>query len=206
MPSTVVQVIIKHPERYYKNYFRSSQLIMRSLYNQMMSARFSELTKQANPPFIQGGSSIGGFLAGLDAASSYVVAKPGELEGGFKAMLTEVERVKRFGFVQTELDRAKASYLTNLESAYKERDKTPSDNYVQEYLQLFLNGDASPGMEYEYNFGKNTVPGIGLAEVNALTKQYITDVNRDVIIMAPEKDKESLPADAVVNNWISAVK
>ncbi|MDF3077743.1 MAG: peptidase domain protein [Sphingobacteriaceae bacterium] len=206
MPSTVAQVIIKHPELTIKTTDNLRSSIMRSLYNQMMNARFSELTKQANPPFIQGGSSIGGFLAGLDAASSYVVAKPGELESGFKSVLSEVERVKRFGFVQTELDRAKASYLTNLESAYKEKDKTPSDSYVQEYLQLFLNGEASPGIEYEYNFGKRTLPGISLAEVNALAKQYITDANRDVIIMAPEKDKASLPAEAVVNSWISSVK
>lgn len=206
MPSTVVQIIIKHPELTIKTTDNLRSSIMRSLYNQMMGARFSELTKQANPPFIQGGSSIGGFLAGLDAASSFVVAKPGELEKGFKAVLTEIERVKRFGFTQTELDRAKASYLTDLESAYKEKDKTASDEYVQEYLQLFLHGEASPGIDYEYNFGRKNIGGISLAEVNALTQKYITDVNRDVIIMAPEKDKASLPGETLVNNWISAVK
>ena len=97
---TVAHIFIKHPEKIIKTATDLRNEIIRSLYNQMMGARFSEITKQASPPFLQGGSSIGGFLAGLDVASSYVVAKPGELEKGFKTVLTEVERVKRFGFAK----------------------------------------------------------------------------------------------------------
>ena len=119
---TVAHIFIKHPEKIIKTATDLRNEIIRSLYNQMMGARFSEITKQASPPFLQGGSSIGGFLAGLDVASSYVVAKPGELEKGFKTVLTEVERVKRFGFAQTELERAKTAFITQEESAYKEKD------------------------------------------------------------------------------------
>ena len=76
------------------------------------------------------------FLAGLDAATTFIAAKPGEFEKGLKTTFTEVERVKRFGFTATELERAKASFLTSQESAFKEKDKTASDNFVQEYVQL----------------------------------------------------------------------
>ncbi|WP_256011016.1 M16 family metallopeptidase [Desertivirga xinjiangensis] len=207
MPYTVAQVLVKHPETVVKTKMDMRNSIIRSLYNQMMGARFSELSKQANPPFLQGGSSIGGFLAGLDVASAVVVAKPGEgeFEKGFKAVLTETERVKRFGFTQTELDRAKKSYLTAMEAAYKERDKTSSQTYVQEYLRLFLEGEASPGIAFEYKFSKDKVPGIGLEEVNALAKQYLKDTNRDVIIMAPEKEASKLPSEEMVSAWIQSV-
>ncbi|MXV14640.1 M16 family metallopeptidase [Hufsiella ginkgonis] len=206
MPSTVMQIIVKHPGRDIKTTADLRNSIVRSLYNQMIGARFSELGKQANPPYIQGGNNISGFLAGLDAASSFIVARPGELEKGFKAVLTETERVKKFGFTESELERAKSSYMTNLESAYKERGKTSSENYVQEYLQLFLNGDASPGIEYEYNFNQKNVKGITLAEVNDIAKKYLVDVNRDVIIMGPEKDAATLPSEARVNDWIKSVQ
>jgi zinc protease len=43
-----------------------------------------------------------------------------------------------------------------------------------------------------------------LPEVNALAKQYITATNR-VIIMAPDKEKEKLPTEATVNEWINSV-
>jgi zinc protease len=65
-PVSVAQIIIKHPESKLitKNDYKSS--IVRSLFNQMLGARFAELSKQANPPFLQGGASISPFLAGLD--------------------------------------------------------------------------------------------------------------------------------------------
>ncbi|WP_407431493.1 M16 family metallopeptidase [Arcticibacter sp.] len=205
MQYTVAQVIIKHPEREIKTTSDLRHNIIRSLYNEMMGARFGELMKQAEPPFLQGGSSISSFLAGLDAASAVVVAKPGELEKGFKAVFTEVERVRKHGFTATELERAKASYMSGMEAALKEKDKTNSASYVQEYLQLFLKGTASPGIDYEYNFAKTEIPGISLNEVNSLTKQYLTEINRDVIIMAPDKEKESLPKEETVRSWIQSI-
>lgn len=204
-PVTVAQILIKHKEQPLLTKTDLKNSVIRSLYNQMMGARFSELSKQANPPFLQAGNSISGFLAGLDAATTVIVAKPGEFEKGLKTTFTEVERVKRFGFTSTELERAKASFLTSQESAFKEKDKTSSDNFVQEYVQLFLKGTVSPGIDYEYNFYKNTLPSITLVDVNALAKQYITDINRDVIIMAPDKDKDKLPSEATVNEWINSV-
>jgi len=205
-PYTVVQILIKHPETKLKTTSDLRTANIRSLFNQMIGARFSELMKQANPPFLQAGTNISGFLAGLDVASTVVYAKPGELEKGLKAALSETERVKLFGFTQSELDRAKQSYLTSMEAAFKEKDKTSSDNYVQEYVRLFLDEEASPGITYEYNFAKNVTPGISLTEVNALAKKYLVDKNRDVIIMAPEKEASALPSEATVNQWINEVR
>lgn len=205
-PVSVAQIMIKHPESKLisKSDYRNS--IVRSLFNQMLGARFTELSKQADPPFLQGGANISGFLAGLDVYNAFVVAKPGEMERGFKAVLTETERVKRFGFTQTELDRAKESYLSNMESALKEKDKTPSASFVNEYLRHFLEQEASPGIEYEYNLANSLTSGIGLSDVNNLAKRYITDLNRDVVIMGPEKEKANLPDEPTVEKWISSVK
>lgn len=205
-PVTVAQIMIKHPESKLitRTDYRNS--IVRSLFNQMMDSRFEDLQKQADPPFLQGQANISGFLAGLDVYTAFVVAKPGELERGFKAVLTETERVKRYGFTQTELDRAKQTYLTNMESAFKEKDKTPSESLVKEYVRNFLNQEASPGIAYEYDLAKTFTSGISLQDVNQLSKTYITEVNRDVMIMGPEKDKDSLPAEATVNDWINNVK
>ena len=205
-PVSVAQIMIKHPESKLitKTDYRNS--IIRSLFNSMIGTRIADLSKQADPPFLQAGANISGFLAGLDMYNAYVVAKPGEMERGFKAILTETERVQRFGFTQTELDRAKQTYLTSMESSFKEKDKTPSDRLVNEYLRNFLEQEASPGIAYEYKLGNSLIGTINLADVNAIVKQYITDLNRDVIIMGPEKDKAILPNEANVESWIAEIK
>jgi len=205
-PVSVAQVMIKHPESKLITTTDYRNSILRSLFNSMIGTRFADMSKQADPPFLQAGANISGFLAGLDMYNVFVVAKPGEMERGFKAILTETERVQRFGFTQSELDRAKQSYLTNMESAFKEKDKTPSESLVNEYLRHFLEQEASPGIEYEYKMANTMTGGISLTDVNSLAKKYITDVNRDVIIMGPEKDKDNLPDEAKVESWINGTK
>jgi len=205
-PVSVAQIMIKHPESKLITTTDYRNSIIRSLFNSMIGTRFADMSKQADPPFLQAGANISGFLAGLDMYNVFVVAKPGEMERGFKAILTETERVKRFGFTQTELDRAKQSYLTNMESSFKEKDKTPSESLVNEYLRNFLEQEASPGIEYEYKMANSMTGGISLSDLNNLAKKYITDVNRDVIIMGPEKDKDNLPDEAKVESWISGTK
>ncbi len=205
MPYTVAQILVKQPEMAIKTKADMRVAYIRALYNEMMGSRISELMKQSNPPFMQAQSTIGSLIANLDAATNVVVAKPGELESGFKALYTELERARRFGFGQAELDRARQSMLTSMETSYKERDKTPSQSYVQEYLQYFLKGTASPGIAYEYALSQKLLPEIKLSEVNKLVSSSLANTNRDVVLMAPEKDAAGLPNEATVNKWIADV-
>ena len=206
-PSLVLQMMIKHPGDTLVSTKDYRATLVNGLFNSMMNARMSELRKQADPPFLGGGASIGGFLAGLDAGSVVAAVKPesGTLERGFKAVLTELQRVQQFGFTQTELDRVKKALLSYKESSYKERDKTNSNSYVSEYLRHFLTGEASPGIAYEYAFYQQVLPGITLDEVNAVASRYFGDTNRDILIMAPEKLKDSLPDEQQVLQWMQAV-
>lgn len=205
MPQTVMQVIIKHREADVKTVGDYRTQLAKSLFNQLAAARFSELTRQSDPPFIQGGGSIGGFLRGLDAFTLYMAAKPGEIKRGFDAVVTEFERIKRHGFTATELDRAKRNFITSVESAYAERDKRKSESYVASYLNHFLQDENVLSNEDRYRLGKQLIGTITLDEVNALGREYYVDRNRDILIMAPEKDKETLPDEQTVEGWLAAI-
>ena len=198
--------MIKHPAQELKTTDDYRKTIVQGLFNQMLTARFSELSRQASPPFIEGSANIGTFMGGTSVFDASVNAKPGELENGFKAIWRETERLKRFGFTETELERTKIAYLNSVESALKERNKTPSESYVKEYQVNFLKGIAAPGMEKEYQLTKNNLPGITLADLNTLVRNYITATDRDILILAPEKDKASLPNEATINSWMADVE
>ncbi|RYG40370.1 MAG: insulinase family protein, partial [Chitinophagaceae bacterium] len=205
MTATVAQVIIKHKASPLITKADYRTTFIRQLYNQMLGQRYAELNRQSDPPFIQGSAGTGDFLGGLDSYTATVVAKPGEFEKGFKAVWRETIRAKRFGFTQSELDRAKVSYRSAMESALKEKNKTKSEAFVNEYLQYFLNKVASPGIATEFKIVEELLPGINLAEVNKVNKDYINEVNRDILLMAPEKDKNRLPGENQVNDWMKAV-
>jgi zinc protease len=206
MTSTVAEVIIKHPLPPLRTATDYRRAIMQNLFNQMLDERYAELSRKADPPFVQGGGEISDFIGGLDSYDASVVAKPGELERGFKAVWRETERIRRFGFTPTELARAKTAYLNGMEESLKEKNKTSSESFVKEYQAYFLKDIAAPGISAEYALTKNALPGITLAEVNNLTKEYITNNNRDILIMAPDKDKGTLPNEVTVNGWLKSVE
>jgi zinc protease len=203
-PYTLAEVIVKHPETKVQTKADYMQSLRVDLFNQMLNARLSELTQKANPPFLFGRASYGGFIGHLDAFTSIAVAKPGELEKALKAVVAETERAKKFGFTQTELDRAKKDQLTQIENAYNERDKTKSVNFVQEYQQNFLQGEAIPGVEFEYNYQKENIGRITLGEINALAGKFISNQNRVVLVEGPDKEKDKLPNEKTLLEWISS--
>ena len=206
MTATSAEVLIKQPELPLHTIAQYRASIVRQLFNMMIDERFSELQRQADPPFLGGGAGLSGFMGGLDNYGVSVTAKPGELEKGFKAAWRENERAKRFGFNSSELERAKVSYLNQFESALKEKDKTPSESFVNEYLAYFLHGTASPGIAYEYDLVKTDLAGITITELNTLAKNAAKSTDRDVLVMAPEKDKANLPTEATFTGWMKAVE
>jgi len=203
-PRTIFEMVVRHPETKIRTTNEYLQSMRNNLFNAMLNSRLNELRQQANPPFIVGFTSYGGFLGHQDAFTSVTLAKPGELKNAVTALVAETERARKFGFTATEFERAKQDALTQMENGYKERDKTRSVNFVQEYEQNFLEGDATPGIAWEYNFYKDNINKIKLSEINELAGKYISDQNRAVIVEAPDKEKANLPNEKTLLEWISS--
>ncbi|MBS1664615.1 MAG: insulinase family protein [Bacteroidetes bacterium] len=206
MTATQAEVIIKHRGLVIRTEADYREDLIRNLLNEMLQGRYGELARQANPPFVQAGAGVGGFVGGLDVFDGSVTARPGQLELGFKAMWREMVRAGRFGFTKTELDRAKASVLSGITAALKEKDKTVSAKYVQEYQEFFLKGQAAPGIEVEYALTAKDLPGITLEEVNKYTGGMLEGKDRDILILAAEKERGALPDSGAVAGWMAAVE
>jgi len=200
-------VYIKHPMVIDQtvNGYRTS--ILNTLYNQMINLRLSELTQKENPPFVMGQSHYGSLVGPSDVYTSMAIAHPGKIPDGLKAVLLENERVEKFGFTQSELDRNKNAMLKSMESAYNERDKRESMSLAQEYTRNFLmRQEPVPGIEMEFEYYKAFMPTITLAEINALAQKWITNENRVVIVTAPEVAASPAPSEADIRKVLAEVQ
>lgn len=195
-----MELMIKHPAMEMKTVADFREALKRTLFGMMMANRFNEIVQQPNAPFLNASCSMGQMMANLDAFSGKVILKPGGAEKGIKAFWAELERLKKYGFTASELKRAGINFISGVERTYKERDKTPSESFVREYVQHFLHGVGAPGVAYEYELYKKIISELGTDEMNELAKKYITDTNRDIVIVADDKQKDSLP----VMQWIQS--
>jgi zinc protease len=201
-PNNIVQVYYLKPETKTNTASEKRADLVVSLFNTMINNRMQELLQKANPPFRYGGSSYGQYLADLDAVTLVAVAKGAEVETALKAVLDENERAVRFGFTDGELGRAKQNMKTRMEKQVLEKNKTDSDNYVDEYVDSFLNDEPSTSEEFDLAFANQFLEGIKVDEVNALIKKLMTKENRVLALIGSEKDKESLPTVAQLKTWL----
>ncbi len=186
------------------------QQYMLSMTTSMLNSRLNELRQSANPPFIYAGCYYGNyFLAQTkDAFTLSISSKAEGINEALKAGLTELERVRRYGFTESEYERARANYLQRLESAYNEREKTKNDSYVNEYINHFLMAEPIPGIEFEYTTMNQIAPNIPVMAINQAIQQggLLPDNNQVVFIAAPEKEGIVCPTKEEVIAQLKGMK
>lgn len=200
---TTMQIMIKHPHKKRITHADYLDYIKRNLFNQLFAARFQSISQKNASRYIGVGVSLSPVMENIDAFSATLSARPGELEKGFAALWSEISKIKTQGFTPAELEVAKTQYFAGAQAASAEADKKTSTQFAQEYVRHFTQGEAIPGIAKEVELTEAYLPTISLGHINQLAKQYITDVNRDMIIIAPEAAKKDLPDEQTVNNWFT---
>src|SRR4029079_15723018 len=174
-----IELMFKLPAEKTKTARDYRRNLMERLYMSMLKQRLEEISQKPDAPFLGAGASKGSFIGrSTESFTLGANVKDGGIDRGLDALLVEAKRVDQFGFLQSELDRQKESLVRGYERAYAEREKTQSASFVSEYVNNYLNGEAIPGIEYEYKVVQQLVPTIALTDVNKLASKWITDENR----------------------------
>ncbi|WP_300437123.1 insulinase family protein [Christiangramia sp.] len=161
----------------------------KNMFSSMINNRLEELANSPAPPFTYGFSYYGGTYSPLkDAYQSFAMTGENDQLSALKALVTENERVKRYGFNENEFKRAKQEYLARLEKEYKDRDKQESNRIVNQYVYNFLENSPIPGTEWTYNFATENLDDISLENINALINDFIHDENRVIVLTGPSKE------------------
>lgn len=156
--------------------------LIEQLSGMMLSARMAELAQRADPPFIQGSSGTSKVVRGYRSFNVTAMLGKGGATPAINALVQENERARQFGFTASELERAKRSLLRNVERGYNERDKSDSRMFASEYLRNFLEGEAIPGIEHEYRYANQLLPGITLEEVNTAVRKAIPAEDAKLVV------------------------
>ena len=163
---------------------------------QMINERFDELARKPDAQFLGAGAYESGLSPTTSTVSLGATVQEGKLLQGLSALVIEANRVVRHGFGAAEFDRARKWTLASYERAYSERDKTESGSYVDEYVDHFLTGEPSPGIEYEYKLVQTLLPAITLDDVTAAARRMFDDSHRVILAVSPQKDGLAVPAEA----------
>ena len=172
----------------------------------MLNERLGEITRQADAPFSGAGISFGNYVVAKtkDALSLGVSMKENRYAEGIKAAYRELLRASRNGFTESEYDRFKQEYLSQIDAAYEARDKRTNTSLVYACVRHFIDNTPAAGIEWKHQNMHQIVPSIPLDIINQAIAELSQD-NRAVLVCMPEKEGLACPTEQEVLNALAEV-
>jgi zinc protease len=179
------------------------RIVVEQVYQSIMNERLGSLARKKDAPFQFSVTAVQPLTREVDAFTRTAVAKTGRVEDSLKALFLEVLRVEKFGFTQSELERARTNIARFYEQAATAQDSSDSGDYTSEITRNFFEGELMIGRTAEKDYAMKFLPTITLAELNGLAKSYGGAENRVIVMAGP--DGAPLPTKERVSKLIEEV-
>lgn len=206
----ILSIFYKHDKMPKEMYATAAGLVkdyMSNIAVTIVNERLNEMLQKANPPFVAAQAADGDFMVAKtkEAWTMAALVKEGEIDQALKALVTETERVRQYGFTASEYDRARINVLKQYETMYNDRDKQKNRTFTNEYVRHFTDGGYIPGIETEYTLLSQIAPNIPVEQINEYVKSLIGDHNIVISLTGPEKEGIQYPTEPqLLNDFIQA--
>jgi len=201
-----VQIVRKRPKLGEQRVVDYRRNLIERMAERMLNERFAELARKPDAKFLGASASDSAITPQIASFTLGARVPDGKLEDGAGELAAEAKRAREFGFSASEVDRAKKWMTAFFERAYSERDKTESGSFAQEYLNLFLENEPAPGVEYEYRLMHQLLPGISADEISATVRTLFDDEGRVLLAVSPQKEGLHIPTDVELRSALSTAE
>ena len=171
--------------------------LVRGLVCDMLDNRFAELALDPKASFAGAGCYYGSAAKKMDAFYGVSIPKEGRETEAYNDLLLQLEKMHRYGFTQSELDRVKSEKMNAMDKYYNERNTRKNITLARECIRHFENGESMPGAQWEYEFTQAVLPMVSLETVNNVAKSLI-HANPTVAISGPEKEGVNIPSEETI--------
>ena len=180
--------------------------LLKNIFTIVMNERLSEITAQPDAPFLNADAGIGNLTTTCEVVIAELVAKEGQSLNGFAALMTEMEKARRYGFTDAEVERAKTVILSQYESAAKNADTRKNAQLVPGLINHFFSNYAFMEPDQEYALVQQLLPMVPAAVVNQVVASAITEENMVVVYQGPEKEGLVKPSKDEILSVIAQVR
>ena len=166
--------------------------------SQIMAERFEDIVSKPGAPFFAADLGIGNLCESCEVVMGDVAVKDGEALTGIRAFLTEVEKMKRFGFTEDEITRAKTEIESRYETRANRADTRKNAEFVPGLISNFFDNYAYMEPATEYQVAQMLLSQISPEILNMLAAEIITPENLVVVYKAPEKESLTHPTETEI--------
>ena len=172
----------------------------------IMRERFGDITAKADAPFLGASLGVGSLCATCEAAFGNVEFKEGDAVNAFTAFMTEIEKMKRFGFTDGEVERATTKIISYYERDVEAAPTRKNADFVRPLLNAFYHNEAFMEPATELQVAQMICSQVNADLLTQFVQTLITDQNMIVLYNGPEKEGLANPTEAQLAEIIANVK
>ena len=171
-----------------------------------MNERFSDITARPDAPFLNAGFSVSKLCNTCESTAGSVSFKDGDAINAFTAYLTEIERLKRYGFNESEVARAKENILQHYERAVQGASTRSNAEFVRPLLNNFYFNEPYMTPEMELQLVQGLCGMLNAQILNQMLPMFLQEKNVLVLYNGPDKEGLVHPTEAELAQVLAAVK
>jgi zinc protease len=195
------------PEIYNSTSLAPTEDLIKVMIQLVMQERFADITSKPDSPYLGAQLAFSSLnYEDIDAVNGEVALKEDNILDGFKDYYTELERMKRFGFGDDEVARAKQQIQTIFENQVKQAPTRRNAEFIRPLISHFFDNDSFMEPEVEQQLANQILAQLSAPVLSAVAKEALTDNNLIVIYYGPEKEGIATPTKEQLLAAIEEVK
>ena len=179
--------------------------ILKDVISNVMNERLNDIAAASDAPFLSAGFGVGSICETSEVVMATVNCKEDKRSEAFEALLTEVERMRRYGLRDDEIQRAKQNVLTRYETAAKGAESRKNSEFVYPMVYNFFNNTPFMDPELEYQLASQIMQMLAPQVINQVVAELAGDKNMVVLYVAPEREGLTHPSEQEILSSISKV-
>jgi zinc protease len=168
----------------------------------MLSERFDDSVLEPDASYVGAGAELFSIVRPSRFYFLNLVSKPGMTEKALDDLLIAKESVRRFGFSNTEIERAKRSLLSDIARNAAEKEKNDSSSFTWKLTRHYLDNASIPDIDWELAAVEKLLPSITKNDIHNKAKNYFSYDDIFVFISAPEAEAPYIPSKADITQKI----
>ena len=182
------------------------EIVIDYLISDMLSFRFQETAMDPQSASIGSWGGIWRWASNSRFYSMGTQPKTGNAGEALMELLLEIESIRRFGFTESELHRAKLRLVSYMEKQLSEKDRMESRNFIRGFTNHFLYGESMTDIEWEVDAINSLLGEIGISEIVQTARSYFADNDISVFLLAPQGEIEDLPSADIIRAIFNEVQ
>ena len=184
--------------------FESS--LKRSFVNNLVKKRFERLSQLQND-FKEGSMSLSDLLLHSGISSGGTTLYEDNIKDGIYKYLLENERIRRYGFTNSEIEDFRTQFVAQIKRGLESRDETVNaTGLLADMKNNFFTDATLMDRKYRQETALKVQAAIDSADLVQYLKQSLITGNTVIMLSGPERLKDQLPTKAQLQELFNTIR